>query len=66
MADFGTLVKERRESLGLTRTDLALMIGLDSTWTSYISRIEAGETTPNLTRGLAILAALSIDPSEVW
>lgn len=52
---FGELLRERRQTLGITQKDLAERVGRERT---YINRIEKGETDMQLSSFLRIATAL--------
>lgn len=56
-ADLGTLVRQRRDDLGMSQTDLGHRVGTTRQW---ISRFEKGKADVSLSRTLAILRALDM------
>jgi y4mF family transcriptional regulator len=55
--ELGTLVRERRQSLGLTQEDVAALAAVSREW---LSRFEAGKSTVPLSRVLDTLMALGL------
>lgn len=53
----GALIRSRRETLGLSQTDLARKATMDR---SYLSRIESGDRTPEVDKVPALAAALDL------
>ena len=58
MTSFGRRVKEARERLGMSRLQLAKLIGTSH---SYISKVENGDITPTVTRAVQIARALRVE-----
>lgn len=56
-ADLGALVRQRRDDLGMSQTDLGHRVGTTRQW---ISRFEKGKADVSLSRTLAILHALDM------
>lgn len=59
---FGTQVKDRRRSVGMTQDDLAEKCGI---YRTYLSRIEGGIANPSLLVLAAIANALQVEPWEL-
>ena len=57
-------MRKRREALGLSKTELAYILGKNEDWNGYLGRIEDGIAMPSWERGLAILTALGLDASD--
>lgn len=58
----GSQVRTRRESKGISQTELAQRVGLHDT---ALSHIEAGRRFPNLTVLMNLCAALGITPNTL-
>src|SRR5918994_499960 len=56
------VMRQRRNGLGLSQSDLAAQVGVDS---RQIRRYEAGEAQPTLPIARAIARALGITPDEI-
>ncbi len=57
-SDFGAIVAERREALGLTQAELASRAGVVREW---LVRLENGAATVTVHRLLRVLRALQLD-----
>lgn len=57
-SDFGALVAERREALGLTQRDLASRAGVTREW---VVRLEQGASTVTLHRLMRVLRELRLE-----
>ncbi|MEO8094801.1 MAG: helix-turn-helix domain-containing protein [Pseudolysinimonas sp.] len=57
-SDFGALVAERREALGLTQSELATRAGVVREW---LVRLENGSSTVTVHRLLRVLRELGLD-----
>ena len=60
---FASAVQRARRVRGMSQETLALHIGADQ---AYVSRIESGQVNVTLETAKAIVAALDIDPAEVF
>jgi transcriptional regulator with XRE-family HTH domain len=56
------MLRDRRKSLGLRQTDLALSLGMPQ---SFVSKYESGERLLTFVEGLVIFEALSLDIETV-
>ena len=61
--DFGDLIAERREELGVSQEALAERLGFAR---SYLSELESGKTTVQLTRLFRTLRALGVSIEVSW
>ena len=61
-AQFGRVVRQHRERLGLTQEQLAELAGISAT---YVGFIERGDSVPTLTIVLQLAGALELRPAEL-
>lgn len=61
LRDFGKWIKNEREHLGLSQTEVGSLIGLHQT---YYSRIESGERVVDLDVAIKICKVLRLDLSD--
>lgn len=61
-AAFGNAIRQIRDELDMSQTELAARAGLDRT---YVSGIEHGERNPSLTSVFKLARALGIAPSQI-
>ena len=59
---FGILLRQRRQTLGISQDDLALRAGIDR---SYVGRIERGEVNVTLEKVYLLAAALNCKPASL-
>lgn len=57
MEKFGTIIKDRRKSLGITQRELALLAGVS---VNTLTKIERGESNPSLKVVMNILNTLGL------
>ena len=62
MTSVGRRVKEARERLGMSRLQLARLIGTSH---SYICKLEADKLSPTVDRLVELAEALQVDPCEL-
>lgn len=62
VTDVGRRVREARERLGMSRLQLAKLIGTSH---SYIGKLEDGKLTPTVDRLIQVARALKVDPCEL-
>jgi HTH-type transcriptional regulator / antitoxin HipB len=61
-AQFGALVRERREALRITQDDLALITGVGR---RFIIELEAGKPSCRLGKALVVAAAVGLRPFDL-
>jgi transcriptional regulator with XRE-family HTH domain len=61
-AQFGSLIRERREALGITQDNLALSTGVGR---RFLIELEAGKASAQLGKALIVAVAVGLRPFEV-
>ena len=61
-AEIGGLIRQAREALGLSVATLAARVGVSRQW---LTRVETGETIPNVRRLVEIAAALEVETAKI-
>ena len=61
-AEIGGLIRDAREALGLSVATLADRLDVSRQW---LTRVEGGETIPNVRRLVEIAAALEVETAKI-
>jgi transcriptional regulator with XRE-family HTH domain len=61
--DVGRLIQLLRERQGMSQRELSRVVGRSP---AYVSKLEAGEHDPSLSRFAALAVALRMNPLECW